>query len=271
MIPATAKTMGSRLIGVGIGRIGPRRRGRQRVAWGWPRQCRMAVMPTRNRRLLQPPSRFSWTLFAVTLAGLLARAPVAAGGDSVPQRFYDQLRWRFLGPHRGGWALCATGVPGAPHTFLFGAADGGVFRSDDAGLRWQPIFERYGSAAVGALVVAPSDPDVIWVGTGQVQQRWDLASGDGVYRSTDGGKTFENVGLRETRHIGRVWVDPRDAKVAVVAALGHVFGPNPERGVFRTEDGGRSWQHVLRRGDGTGAVPLAGDPAPAPAPYATRS
>jgi photosystem II stability/assembly factor-like uncharacterized protein len=192
---------------------------------------------------------------------VLAASGVAAGGESVPERFYDQLRWRFLGPLRGGWALCATGVPGSPTSFLFGAADGGAFRSDDAGRTWQPIFERYGSAAVGALVVAPSDPNVIWLGTGQVQQRWDLAAGDGVYRSTDGGKTFESVGLRETRHIGRIWVDPRDARVALVAALGHVFGPNPERGLFRTEDAGHSWQQVLRRDDDTGAVDIAGDPA----------
>src|SRR5215470_6676611 len=113
-------------------------------------------MPTTNRCFLRWPSRSSLALLAVTLAGVLVPGKFAAGGDGVPQRFYDQLRWRYLGPHRGGWALCATGVPGAPHTFLFGAADGGVFRSDDAGLTWQPIFERYGSAAVGALVVAPS-------------------------------------------------------------------------------------------------------------------
>jgi photosystem II stability/assembly factor-like uncharacterized protein len=199
---------------------------------------------------------------SVKLASLLLLASAGqAAGDGVPERFYDQLRWRFLGPLRAGWALCATGVPGAPHTFLFGGADGGIFRTEDAGLTWQPIFETYGSASVGALVVAPSAPSVIWAGTGQVQQRWDLAAGDGVYRSTDGGKSFRNVGLRETRHIGRIWVDPRNPDVAVVAALGHVFGPNPERGVFRTEDGGESWRHVLRRDDDTGAVDLAGDPA----------
>ncbi|HET7292908.1 MAG TPA: hypothetical protein VFM88_10820 [Vicinamibacteria bacterium] len=202
--------------------------------------------------------------------GVIALAAVpAALGASLPEEAYDQLRWRLLGPFRAGWTLCATGIPGNHTTFYFGGADGGVFRTEDAGVTWQPLFDRYGSASVGALVLAPSDPKVIWVGTGQVHQRWDIVAGDGVYRSTDAGASFENVGLRDTRHIGRIWVDPRDADVALVAALGHVFGPNPERGVFRTGDGGRTWRRVLFTNRDTGAVDLAADPAQPDVVYAS--
>lgn len=190
---------------------------------------------------------------------VLSCAPVARA--AVPESFYADLHWRLVGPLRGGWATVAAGIPGDPTTFYFGGADGGVWKTTDAGVTWMPLFDRGGSASIGALAVAPSDPQTIWVGTGQVHQRWDIAAGDGVYRSTDGGATWTSAGLTETRHIGNVWVDPRDAKVAIVAALGHVFGPNPERGLFRTEDGGRTWAHVLDRGPDVGAVDLAGDTA----------
>ena len=195
----------------------------------------------------------------VSGAGFSALA--APAGPETPPSAYQDLRWRLLGPHRGGWATCVAGVPGDPRTFYFGGADGGVFKSEDAGQTWRPIFDRYGSASIGALAVAPSDPRVIWIGTGQVQQRWDITAGDGVYVSRDAGASWTHAGLRETRHIGRIWVDPRNAEVAVVAALGHVFGPNDERGLFRTEDGGRSWKKVLFRDQDTGAVEIAGDPA----------
>ena len=202
---------------------------------------------------------------AVLRRGVLLLAMAAAlvagraAGAGLPESAYESLRWRLLGPFRAGWVLCTSGVPGDPTTFFLGGADGGVFRTLDAGITWQPIFDRHGSASIGALAVALSDPKVIWVGTGQVHQRWDIVSGDGVYRSRDGGATFSHVGLRETRHIGRIWVDPRKADVAVVAALGHVFGPNEERGVFRTEDGGGTWRKVLFQDANTGAVDLAAD------------
>ena len=205
----------------------------------------------------------SWLrIFTPVLALLSVLLASGAGARAaIPESAYASLSWRLLGPFRGGWATVAQGVPGDAVTFYLGAADGGVWKTNDAGVSWRPLFDRQGSASIGALAVAPSDPEVIWVGTGQVHQRWDIVDGDGVYRSTDGGETWRHAGLDGTRHIGQIWVDPRDANVAVVAALGHVFGPNAERGLFRTADGGRTWAKVLYRGPDIGAVDIASDPA----------
>ncbi|HSM14676.1 MAG TPA: hypothetical protein VLA66_11475 [Thermoanaerobaculia bacterium] len=192
---------------------------------------------------------------------LALAASCLAGTVAAGEPPWSDLHWRLAGPHRGGWAISVAGVPGDPATFYFGAADGGVWRTTDAGTTWQPLFDREGSASIGALAVAPSDPRVIWAGTGQIHQRWDIVAGDGVYRSTDGGATWRHLGLTETRHVGDLWVDPRDADVALVAALGHVFGPNEERGLYRTEDGGATWTRVFFRDADTGAASLAGDPA----------
>ena len=202
--------------------------------------------------------------FLTTIAAL-----ATAGAAPVDPSHFSDLRWRLVGPFRGGWATCAVGVPEDPAVYYFGAAAGGVWRSDDAGETWSPIFDRAGSASVGAIAVAPSNPKVIWVGTGQIQARYDVASGDGVYRSDDGGTSWRHVGLAETRAIGRIRVDPRDPNVAVVAALGHMYGPNRERGIFRTEDGGKTWSHVLFVDDRTGGADLAADPENASVLYAS--
>jgi len=198
----------------------------------------------------------------VLLAGvsLLWLAAAAALGQPADVSLYGDLRWRLVGPFRGGWATCAVGVPGEPAVYYFGAAAGGVWKTEDAGQTWSPIFDRAGSASVGAIAVAPSDPKVLYVGTGQIQTRYDIASGDGVYRSDDAGRTWKHLGLSATRAVGRILVDPRDANVAVVAALGHIFGPNPERGIYRTEDGGTTWKQVLFVDDNTGGADLAADP-----------
>ncbi|MEO7795498.1 MAG: hypothetical protein ABIV06_12080, partial [Thermoanaerobaculia bacterium] len=193
------------------------------------------------------------------LASIALPGALAAG--SVPESSYAELRWRLLGPFRGGWATAVAGVPGEPATFLSGVADGGVWKTTDAGVTWRPIFERDRASSIGALAIAPSDPQVIWIGTGQVHQRWDVVSGEGLFRSINGGATWSAAGLADSRHIGKIWVDPGNADVAVVAALGHLFGPGGERGIFRTEDGGRSWKRVLFLDEDTGAVEVVGDPA----------
>ncbi|HET7600750.1 MAG TPA: hypothetical protein VFK09_10680, partial [Gemmatimonadales bacterium] len=181
--------------------------------------------------------------------------------DSVPPSALEGLRWRFVGPYRAGWATVTAGIPGQPSTYYFGSAGGGVWKTTDAGRTWRGLMQHETSAAIGALAIAPSDPKVIYAGTGQVDARWDIMPGDGVYRSADGGETWRHVGLDATRHIGAILVDPRDPDRVLVAALGHVFAPNPERGVYLTTDGGRSWRRVLDAGDSVGVVDLAWDPA----------
>ncbi|HEV8631160.1 MAG TPA: hypothetical protein VGV61_12650, partial [Thermoanaerobaculia bacterium] len=193
------------------------------------------------------------------LVAFATAAPPALAATRPPETFAD-LHWRLVGPLRAGWATCAAGVPTAPDTFYFGAADGGVWRTVDAGRTWDPLFQRAAVGSVGALAVAAGDPRTLYVGTGHPEARWDVASGNGVYGSTDGGATWEWLGLGESEHIGKILVDPRDARVLLVAALGHLFGPNPERGVFRSEDGGKSWLKVLYRDADTGAIDLARDP-----------
>ncbi len=196
----------------------------------------------------------------VTIAILLIASYGMAGAQTVPEQTYSDMHWRLVGPYRAGWATMAVGVANEPNTFYFGAAGGGVWKTIDAGRTWQPLMQHESASSVGAIDVAPSDPNVIYVGTGQVALRYDILSGDGVYRSSDGGKTWTNVGLKETHHIGRILIDPQNPDRVLVAALGHVFGPNSERGVYLTNDGGKSWQKVLFVDDSTGAVDLAFDP-----------
>src|SRR5260370_34062447 len=190
-------------------------------------------------------------LIAPALASPSPAGPPAAGGAPAWARG-QALRWRLIGPFRGGRVLAVSGVPGRPETFYFGAVGGGVWRTVDAGRVWTPVFDGPPSGSIGALAVAPSNPNVVYVGTGEADMRSDISYGDGMYRSTDGGRTFQSIGLRDSRQIGRILVDPHDPDVVLVAALGHGFGPNPERGVFRSADGGRSWQRVLHRDGGGG-------------------
>jgi photosystem II stability/assembly factor-like uncharacterized protein len=187
-----------------------------------------------------------------------APASAAAPYDSS---LFSGMRWRLLGPFRAGRSVAATGVPGEPSHFYFGAAGGGVWETHDAGTMWRPIFDGQPIASVGAVAVAPSNPKVVYVGTGEADVRSDMSYGNGVYRSDDGGRTWRHEGLEDTRRIGRIVVDPNDPDRAWVAALGHAYGPNAERGVFRTTDGGRSWKKVLYRDENTGAIDLALDPS----------
>jgi photosystem II stability/assembly factor-like uncharacterized protein len=193
----------------------------------------------------------------------------AFAAQPVPAGLYDQLQWRMIGPFRGGRVAAVTGVPGDPVTFYFGSVGGGVWKTTDAGTVWTPIFDQQRIASIGAIAVAPSNPNILYVGTGEADIRSQIGFGDGVYKSVDAGKTWTNVGLRDTRQIACIRVDPRDPGLVYVAALGHAYGPNPERGVFRSLDGGRTWQKVLDRGPDTGAVDLAFDPANSKVIYAT--
>ncbi len=197
--------------------------------------------------------------FAATQITLAPGVPDTTGLPGGWPPPLPELRWRLLGPLRSGWSTCATGVPGKPAVFYFGAADGGVWKTTDAGRTWNPIFDGQPASSIGALAVAPSNPDVLYAGTGQIETRYDVMDGNGVYRSRDGGVTWTAAGLAETRHIGRILVDPRDPDVVLVAALGHLFGPGGERGLFRSTNGGRTWDKVLPSDADTGAVDLASD------------
>ena len=203
----------------------------------------------------------------VVLTGALAPA-VPARAQTIPPSAYGALRWRLIGPHRGGRVLAVAGVSGDPATFYFGSVDGGVWRTRNAGVTWEPLFDDQPIASVGALAVAPSDPTIIYVGTGEASIRSDITYGAGVYRSTDGGAHWQSLGLADTRHIGKIVVDPRNPDVVLVAALGHAYGPNAERGVFRSADGGRTWTKVLYKNPDTGAIDLAVDPGDARVVYA---
>src|ERR1051325_3287852 len=181
---------------------------------------------------------------AIVCATFLAHLPAAA---QVPENFLSAMQWRCIGPHRGGRVLAVSGVRGEPNTFYFGAVAGGVWKTTDAGNTWTPIFDRQPVASIGALAASPSVPNVIYVGTGEADMRSDISYGAGVYKSTDAGKSWTYLGLGDTRQIGRVLIDPKDPDVVLVAALGHGFGPNVERGVYRTNAGGQTGARVLSR------------------------
>ena len=202
-------------------------------------------------------------VLGAAVAALACAADSALPVSAVPRSDYQALHWRLIGPFRGGRVLAVTGVPGNDRLFYFGAVDGGVWKSDDAGRTWQPIFDHEPVGSIGAIAVAPSDSKVIYVGTGEADMRSDIAQGDGMYKSTDGGRHWIHIGLTNTRQIARVIINPRNPNIVYVAALGHPYGPNAERGVFRSLDGGRHWQKVLYLNANTGAVDLAfkpGDP-----------
>lgn len=183
---------------------------------------------------------------------------------------FKSLRWRNVGPTRGGRVDAVAGDPGKPFVFYFGAVNGGVWKTTNGGQTWSNITDgRTDISSVGAIAVAPSDPNVIYVGTGESQLREDLTFGTGVYRSTDAGESWQHLGLTDTHQITDVVIDPRDPDRVFVAAIGHAFGPNAERGVFRTLDGGKSWKKVLFLNDSTGANDLSMDPSNPRIIYAT--
>ena len=200
-------------------------------------------------------------LFATALAPIAALLPASAAAQQPDPALYSQLRWRLVGPFRGGRTVAAVGVPRQPNVFYIGVNNGGVWKTTDYGRVWTPIFDSVSTGSVGAIAVAPSDPNILYVGSGEGLQRPDLSVGDGIYKSTDAGATWRHLGLRDGQQIAQVLVDPRDPNRVFAAVLGHPYGPNVERGVFRSLDGGETWQKVLYRDENTGAVDLAFDPA----------
>jgi photosystem II stability/assembly factor-like uncharacterized protein len=216
---------------------------------GWTHPAALARTPPRLAMLVAGLG------LALSASGDLAAQSPSAGYDTT---FFDGMRYRLVGPHRGGRATAVAGIAERPLVYFMGTTGGGIWKTEDAGSSWTSVADRYlASASVGAIDVADSDPSVIWAGMGSACIRGNTSMGDGVYRSVDGGKTWSHAGLPEAGQIGRIVVDPRDPDVAFVAALGHPFGRNPERGVFRTRDGGVNWEKVLFISDSTGAVDLA--------------
>jgi photosystem II stability/assembly factor-like uncharacterized protein len=191
---------------------------------------------------------------SVLIAGTASAAP-------VDPRLYDQLHWRLLGPFRAGWAEMIQGIPSKPNSFYFGASGGGVWRTDDAGQTWTSLFDQGGSSAIGAIAIAPSNPETIYAGGGQPEPRYDVQSGRGIYKSIDGGKTWTDLGLADTRYVGRIWISPTDPNTIVVAAVGHFFGESDARGIYRSTDGGNTWTHPVAPGGFTGANDVVSDPA----------
>jgi len=191
--------------------------------------------------------------------GVLGSAPgVEAAVDVAP--LSSALKWRMLGPFRGGRCDAVAGVPGRPNEFYFGHVNGGVWKSIDGGRMWVPVFDSQPVASIGAIAVAPSAPDTVYVGSGESTLRDSNGYGNGVYKSTDAGATWTHLGLDETHHIGRVAVHPKDPNTVFVAAIGKMYAANPERGVFRSKDGGKTWQKVLFKNNDTGAVDVVIDP-----------
>jgi len=182
---------------------------------------------------------------------------------------FSEMNWRMIGPFRGGKVNAVAGVPGNAGVYYFGADGGGVWKTTDGGTVWKPIFDKEPAASIGALALAPSNPNIIYAGTGVNGVYSDIGYGNGIYKSTDAGETWQHLGLEDTRHIGRILIDPRNPDVVLVAAIGHAFGANEERGVFRSADGGRTWKKVLFKNNETGAVDLCFEPGNPRVVYAT--
>jgi photosystem II stability/assembly factor-like uncharacterized protein len=215
----------------------------------------LASAPEDNVKLLRGWLGF---LFFVALASVGRLPPLLA--QTLDPSLYQGLHWRLIGPFRGGRTVAISGVPGQPNVFYIGVNNGGVWKTTDAGHTWTPIFDQQPTGSIGALAVAASDPKVIYVGSGEGLRRPDLSVGNGIYKSTDAGQTWQHLGLRDAQQIGAILVDPANPNRVFVAALGHPYGPNSERGIFRSLDGGLNWEKILYKDENTGGIDLAFDP-----------
>jgi photosystem II stability/assembly factor-like uncharacterized protein len=230
---------------------------------GFDRHCEIKTPALETQHMIRTRPWLSFFLIGLSaLCALAVANPVHAQSRSVPvsARQLSGLRWRLVGPIRGGRTIAVSGIAGDPNDFYFGSVAGGVWKTTDGGLQWKPLFDSQPVSSIGSMAVAPSDPNIIYVGTGEACIRGDISYGDGVYKSVDGGQTWTNIGLKDTRFIGRVIVDPQDPNRVFVAALGHAYGLNTERGLFRTNDGGKTWEKVLYKDEKTGAIDVAFDP-----------
>ncbi len=183
---------------------------------------------------------------------------------------FGPLKWRNIGPNRGGRSLTSAGSQARPLEYYFGAVGGGLWKTTDGGVTWNPVTDgKIKSSSVGAVAVAPSNPDIVYIGMGESELRGNVIQGDGVYKTTDGGKTWQHMGLTDTQAISRIRIDPTNPDLVYVAALGHTYGPSADRGVYRSKDGGKTWQKILYRGDRAGAEDLCLDPNNPSTLYAT--
>ncbi|HKW65377.1 MAG TPA: hypothetical protein VJN89_22690 [Candidatus Acidoferrum sp.] len=219
------------------------------------------------------PRKAAWAIrVVVTLAFFLFLGILSlrvGSAQDIPPSLYSEMKWRMIGPFRAGKVNGVAGVPGNPAIYYMGADGGGVWKTADGGVTWKPIFDGESAPSIGALAVAPSNPNVIYAGTGVNTVYGDVTYGNGVFKSTNGGETWQHLGLEDTRHIARILVDPRNPDIVLVAALGHSYGPNEERGVFRSADGGKNWKKVLFKDNTTGAVDLCFEPGNPKIVYAT--
>ena len=193
----------------------------------------------------------------------------AATWSQIPENAYQELHWRMVGPFRGGRTRAAAGVPSQPNVFYVGQVNGGVWKSDDYGRTWNPIFDHESTQSIGAIAVAPSDPNIVYVSSGEGLHRPDLSVGNGIYKSTDAGKTWTHLGLADGQQIPALAVDPRDPNKIFAAILGHPYGPSQERGIYRSTDGGQSWQKVISKDENTGGSDVEIDPSSPDTVYAS--
>src|SRR5580698_5992798 len=198
---------------------------------------------------------------AALFAILFTFTILPAHAQQIDTSMLTPMHWRDVGPFRGGRTRAITGVPSQPNVFYIGAVNGGVWKTNDYGRTWDPIFDHEPTASIGAIAVAPSDPNIVYVGSGEGLHRPDLSVGDGIYKSTDAGATWTHLGLHDGQQISEMAIDPRDPNRLFVAVAGHPYGPNPERGIYRSTDGGQTFEKVLYKDENIGGNDVEIDPA----------